>query len=120
MYLISSLQGLIQERPQSEALLAAHIRLLMQAGQPPAKVCKIAQKYTRKAPNSSRVWLARLLVEQELGTSTIGDVWAEARKQVQGSEEDMLRVWTWGLGRVVGDREAQKKVHEVSEPIWTI
>lgn len=101
MYLISSLQGLIQKQPRSEGLLSAHIRVLTQAGHPPAKLRTLAEKYTRKAPSSSRVWLARLAVENT------SDVWTEARKRVRGSEEEVVRVWTWG-----------GSVSEVSGPNW--
>lgn len=111
MYLISSLQGLIQKTRKPEPLLAVHIMLLMRTGAAPAKVRRTAEKYTTKAPSSQRVWLARLAVEKEHGPETVEKLWAEARKAVSGSDEEVQDVWTWGLDRE-GDREAQKRQHE--------
>lgn len=131
MYLISSLQALIQQAKTSPSLLSAHIRLLIGlAGADasvPAKAIRTARKYTSKAPASSQVWLARLEVEKAFGAggtegqASVGETWREARNSVAGGEEDVLKVWLWGLGdeeaKLVGDK---KMIHEVSTSHYLI
>ncbi|KAH6914193.1 U3 snoRNP protein [Coprinopsis sp. MPI-PUGE-AT-0042] len=98
-YLISSLKRLIQHEKASPSLLAAHIKLLQQTPSfPPAKVLRVAEKYTNKVPQSSRVWLARLAVEAKArGDAAALDVWREARTRVGSNQEDVMEVWLWGV-----------------------
>jgi U3 small nucleolar RNA-associated protein 6 len=88
--------------------MAGHIKALMAAsGEAPAKVIKTAARYTSQVPQSSRVWLARLAAEKAVGTGTgARDAWGEARKLARGSEEEMVRVWTWGV--------EEQRMHEAS------
>ncbi|KXN90172.1 U3 small nucleolar RNA-associated protein 6 [Leucoagaricus sp. SymC.cos] len=122
-YLILSLQGVIQQIQTSASLFSTHIRLLTSVARTdanvPAKVLRLGQKYTAKAPASSQVWLARLAAEKEFGTSgakgqaSVVETWRSARQYVAGKEEDVLNVWIWGLGdeeaKLVGDK---RKTHE--------
>lgn len=87
----------------------------------PVKVIKMAQKYTTKAPGSCQVWLARLEAEKKFrasgieGQRAVESVWREARKSVTGKEEDVLKVWIWGLGDEEGQTVVDKRrSHEVS------
>lgn len=90
-------------------------------GQDPGKVIKTARKYTTKARGSSQVWLARLEAEKTYcsrsgveGQRVVVSAWKEARESVTGKEEDVLKVWIWGLGdeeaKLVGDK---RRIHEV-------
>jgi U3 small nucleolar RNA-associated protein 6 len=106
LYLLSSIRSLISKREQSPSLLSSHIRLLMEFTSihpgGPAKVLRTARKYTIKAPKSAHVWLSRLVAEQHFATESEGRIgvdraWAEARRTVEGTMEDLERVWTWGL-----------------------
>ena len=99
-------------------MLAAHIKALMAAGGGPAKVLKTAARYTTQAPGSSRVWLARLAAEKAVGTETgARDAWAAARTLARGSEEEVVRVWMWGIDEERRSEE-KKRLHKVSGPIW--
>lgn len=114
-YLISSLKSLIQHAKASPSLLAAHIKLLLQTPSiPPAKVLRIAEKYTNKVPQSSRVWLARLVVEAtSRGDAAALGVWREARTRVGSQEEDVMEVWLWGVEHCgQGNVAARKRLHE--------
>lgn len=45
--------------------------------------------------------------------------WTEARSSVAGEEDDVLKVWIWGLGdeeaKLIGDK---RKIHEVRMNYW--
>jgi hypothetical protein len=89
----------------------------------PAKVLRLGEKYTAAVPESSQVWLARLAAEKAFlggganngkGQTNVVETWRSARQWVAGKEEEVLSVWTWGLGeeeaKLVGDK---RKTHEV-------
>jgi len=91
-------------------------------GNGPEKVINTARKYTSKVPNSSQVWLARLEAEKAFtraggseGRMSVESAWREARGSVAGREEDVLKVWIWGLGdeevELVGENKI--KTHKV-------
>jgi U3 small nucleolar RNA-associated protein 6 len=122
-YLVSSMRLLIsQEQAKvSPPLLSGHIRLLVQlfSTHPdgPAKILRTARKYTIKAPKSAHVWHERLVAERQFATKSEGrrDVdkaWAEARRSVEGSGEELEKIWTWGLFTedLVADRLSTYKV----------
>ncbi|KAG7090891.1 hypothetical protein E1B28_009970 [Marasmius oreades] len=113
LYLISSLQGLIQTQKKSPSLLSAHIRLLTEAAQrgtsDKEKVLLIAKRYTSRVPEAPSVWLARLTAVRDLGEA-VEEVWMEARGCVSVSQEETLTVWTWGLSSLPQQRKRQ--VHE--------
>lgn len=128
VYLISSLQALIQQCSEgSPSLLSAHIRLLMKLvdgdGSDPEKVIDTARKYTTKVPESSQVWLARLEVEKAFrasgseGRRSVESVWREARCSVTGKEEEVSKVWIWGLGDEEGELVGVDKIktHKVNK-----
>jgi len=86
------------------------------------QIVRFGERYSAKAPESSEVWLARLEAEKALwmddreGQSRVEEIWQLAREKVKGEEEDVLRVWMWGLG----DEQAQlvkdqRKMHEVKK-----
>ncbi|KAJ8077009.1 U3 snoRNP protein [Marasmius tenuissimus] len=115
LYLISSLQGLIRTQKKSPSLLSTHIKLLTVAVQQgvsdKGKVLNTAKKYTSRVPEAACVWLARLEAVQTLaGEEDTEDVWAEARRSVPVSHEDVSTVWTWGLASL--PQESKRKVHE--------
>lgn len=83
--------------------MSSHIRLLVQLcdthPENPAKILRTARKYTIKAPKSAQVWYERLVVEKQFGR-TIEEaekVWSEARGSIEGSEEEIEKIWRWGL-----------------------
>lgn len=84
----------------------------------PAKVLRTARKYTTKAPKSAHVWLARLVAEKRYadsgneGCEVVNKAWAEARGLAEGPEEDVGRVWSWGISSDDSVKDRQK-VHEV-------
>jgi len=65
----------------------------------PAKILRTARKYTIKAPKSAHVWYERLMAESRFseGRSVVDKAWAEARRVVEGSEDELEKIWTWGL-----------------------
>ncbi|KAF8629265.1 hypothetical protein AX17_005844 [Amanita inopinata Kibby_2008] len=121
LYLISSLRSLLQRAPTSPSLLSTHIRLLVRfgAGKSPAKVLRICQKYTNQAPQSSRVWLARLDAERQLRTrededrAILMEGWAKARSEVRGSEVELIPVWMWGIEDREESVEERVRRHEM-------
>jgi U3 small nucleolar RNA-associated protein 6 len=110
-YLVSSMRSLISQQERANAspsLLSGHIRLLVQFANThsddPAKVLGTARKYTIKAPKSAHVWHERLVAERQFGVKSEGRsgvdrAWAEARRVVGGSGEELEKIWTWGLFR---------------------
>jgi len=110
--LMASLTCLIQRTSPSPSLLSVHIKLLMHSSSgSPAKVLRIAGKYTRQIPTSPRVWLARLAVEKQLSDEPTEKCWAEARRSIVGTDEERLEIWTWGL-LTADSPPAKKKLHE--------
>ncbi|RDB24910.1 U3 small nucleolar RNA-associated protein 6 [Hypsizygus marmoreus] len=115
-YLVSSLRSQIQHKHAraSPALLSAHIRLMVQSlngdAAGPAKVLQMARRYTDKAPRSASVWLERLNAEKEFG-GDVDKAWAEARQAVEGSMDEVEKVWTWGLAGK-DSAEERLRVHE--------
>jgi hypothetical protein len=70
---------------------------------PPAKILRVARKYSEKAPHSAAVWLARLDVERAHAEQIEVDAaWAAARNAASGEDADVDAVWTWGLGSLGG------------------
>lgn len=71
------------------------------------------------------MWLARLEAEKVFGASSVEGqravamTWTEARSSVAGEEDDVLKVWIWGLGdeeaKLIGDK---RKIHEVRMNYW--
>ena len=115
---MSSLQGLIRTQKKSPSLLSTHIKLLTAGAQQgvsdKGKVLNTAKKYTSRVPEAACVWLARLEAVQTLtGKGDTEDVWAEARRSISVSHEDVSTVWTWGLASL--PQEPKRKVHEVCE-----
>jgi len=112
---MGSLTCLIQRTRPSPSLLSVHIKLLMHSpSRSPAKVLRIAGKYTRQVPTSPRVWLARLAVEKQLSDEPTEKCWAEARMSIVGTDEERLEIWTWGL--LTADSPlAKKKLYEVRD-----
>ncbi|KAF9268817.1 hypothetical protein L218DRAFT_954258 [Marasmius fiardii PR-910] len=114
LYLILSLQGLIQSQKKSPSLLSTHINLLTVAAQrgtsDKEKVLLIAKRYTTRVPEVACVWLARLAAVRELSDVAVEEVWAEARRCVSASQEETPTVWTWGLALLPQERKRQ--VHE--------
>lgn len=89
-------------------------------GSDPEKVINTARKYTSKVPGSSQVWLARLGAEKAFdgeGQRSVESAWREARNSVTGKEEDVLKVWIWGLGdeeaELVGDKIRNHEVKQI-------
>lgn len=83
----------------------------------PAKILNKARRYCSRAPQSARVWAARLVAEKEFATTSEGrnvldKVWAEARQAVEGSDAELEMVWTWGLF-LEDSAEQRLKIHEV-------
>lgn len=114
-YLIASLKRVIQQVTTSPSLLSAHIRLLHRLDNGvPAKLNRILEKYTSKAPQAAQVWLARLEAEKAGGSSVeVAGTWKKARKSVRGKEDGVLKVWMWGLGegKLIG--ENKRMMYEV-------
>jgi len=118
-YLIASLQGVIKRAPTSVSLFSTHIRVLtMGGGHDPSvrgEIVRLGERYSAKVPESSEVWLARLEAEKALGEgqARVEEVWQLAREKVKGEEEEVLRIWMWGLE----DEQAkdQRKMHEVKQ-----
>ncbi|KAJ3824206.1 U3 snoRNP protein [Lentinula raphanica] len=104
LYVLSSLQALIhRQKSTSPSLLSAHIKLVTEAAQrgtiEPAKALNTARKYTSRVPSSAVVWLARLTGMKGLneGFDAVGKIWHEARRSVSPKDENLMRVWTWGV-----------------------
>ncbi|KAJ3758844.1 U3 snoRNP protein [Lentinula raphanica] len=104
LYVLSSLQALIhRQKSTSPSLLSAHIKLVTEAAQrgtiEPAKAINTARKYTSRVPSSAVVWLARLTGMKGLneGFDAVGKIWHEARRSVSPKDENLMRVWTWGV-----------------------
>ncbi|KAI3597017.1 u3 small nucleolar rna-associated protein 6 [Moniliophthora roreri] len=117
LYLVSSLQVLTHSQKTSPSLLSTHIKLLTEGARRGVteqdKVLITAQRYTSRVPGSACVWLARLAAMKEFSGTNEGSiqrVWAEARRSVSGSREDVAAVWIWGL-EFLGD-ERKRNVHE--------
>ncbi|KAF8160946.1 U3 small nucleolar RNA-associated protein 6-domain-containing protein [Crassisporium funariophilum] len=111
-YLIASLERVIVYEKASPSLLCAHIKVLGESGVTgPAKVLRLGQKYTEVVPRSARVWVARLEAAARVGgVEGSEEIWAAARASAQGTETEMLAVWTWGLS--AGDVARRRRVHE--------
>jgi U3 small nucleolar RNA-associated protein 6 len=110
-YLIASLKGVINQVTISPSLLAAHIRLLVRLDKgTPAKLDRIVQKYTDLAPQAAQVWLARLDAEKGGGSSAevVAATWKGARECVRGEEEEVAKVWMWGV-----HGEKKREMYEV-------
>jgi hypothetical protein len=66
--------------------------------------------------------LARLNAEKEFGAggakgqATVVETWRLARRSVAGPEEEVMKVWLWGLGdeevKLIGEK---RKIHEVKD-----
>ncbi|KAF9467295.1 U3 small nucleolar RNA-associated protein 6-domain-containing protein [Collybia nuda] len=125
-YLILSLGSLIARSEHANAspsLLAVHLRLLITLAEAglvdPAKVVRTGRKYTTKAPKSAYVWLARLGAEKRFaatdkGRDVVDTIWGEARRSVlveESSEEELEKLWTWGLFPE-GSVTERLKIHE--------
>ena len=111
---------MIQQAQTSASLFSVHIRVLTELAKTdasvPAKVVRLGQKYSAKAPASAEVWLARLAAEKEFGAGEKGqgsvvEIWRSARQSVVGTEEEVLKVWLWGLDEEL--IEDKRKTHEV-------
>jgi U3 small nucleolar RNA-associated protein 6 len=111
-YLIASLKSVIQQVTISPSLLSAHIRLLVRLDKgAPAKLGRIIQKYTGQAPQAAQVWLARLDAEKAgASRAEVAATWKKARKSVCGKEEEVLKVWMWGVEE---SGEKKKTMYEV-------
>ncbi|KAI0633359.1 U3 small nucleolar RNA-associated protein 6-domain-containing protein [Trametes polyzona] len=109
-YLITSAHLLIQQLPSPipDALLAAHVRLLVRHHaslgsallppkvNSPEKILRVSRKYTTRAPSSATVWLARLEAEKHFAQpEDVQRAWQIARGQVEG--DGLEDVWLWGL-----------------------
>lgn len=67
-------------------------------------------------PTSAEVWLARLDAEKDLSKwEEVERAWSDARSSVEGSEEDVERVWLWGLDHYPSDRTDRLRTHEVRD-----
>lgn len=117
---MSSLQSFARQESASPSLCATHIRLLSSPSNPippsPVKVLKLARKYSSEIPDSVEVWLARLTAEKQYASrKEVEQAWADARDSVQGTSEDLERVWMWGLEQYVDDDEVEdmRRIHEV-------
>jgi U3 small nucleolar RNA-associated protein 6 len=102
-YLVSSMGSLISQEESSPSLLSGHLKLLKEFSDKtpggPAKWLRTARKYSIQAPKSAHVWYERLEAERQLseGRGVVDKVWAEARRSVEGSREELEKIWTWGL-----------------------
>ncbi|PCH43573.1 hypothetical protein WOLCODRAFT_50737, partial [Wolfiporia cocos MD-104 SS10] len=111
-YLITSLQLLARRTHGvgSPALLAATVTLLTShhdtlsahlppAANTPAKILRLARKYTGRedSKSSAAVWLARLEAEKRFATNKqdVEAAWDEARGAVAG--DGIEGIWVWGL-----------------------
>lgn len=76
-----------------------------------AKVLLRCRNYSTKAPKSAEVWLGRLAVERHLeaDAKTVERAWRQARISVEGTREEVEKVWLWG---VVGDRAERQRTLE--------
>ncbi|KAG6920097.1 hypothetical protein DXG01_010165 [Tephrocybe rancida] len=115
----AAIDGYMKHGEAPPSLLSAHIRLVTNSvgGETPAKVLRIARKYSKQARTSAPVWLARLEAENrfgEDGRSAVAAAWQEARGMVEGTKEEMEAVWTWGLSGTESVEE-RLKIHEVSD-----
>jgi U3 small nucleolar RNA-associated protein 6 len=121
LYLISSLQSLVQQESTSPSLCSVHIRLLISPSSPAVpnshKVLKFAQKYTSNIPKSAEVWLARLDAEKRFSSrEAVEQAWTEARKSVEGTADDLGPVWVWGLELYELDStDERRQIHKVSQ-----
>lgn len=119
LYLISSLRLLVSQQGASPSLYSSHIRLLISPSNPtepsPAKVLKLVRRYTSELPRSAEVWLARLAAEKHFATrEEIEHAWSNARNSVEGTPDEVERVWVWGLARYTRDEmEERLRIHEV-------
>ncbi|EIW63031.1 snoRNA-binding rRNA-processing protein UTP6 [Trametes versicolor FP-101664 SS1] len=110
-YLVTSLHLLIQQlsSPVPPALLAAHVRLLVQHHtslgpallppkvNTPEKILHVSRKYATRAASSAPMWLARLDAERHFAQpEDVARAWSDARKTVEG--DGLEDVWLWGLG----------------------
>lgn len=127
-YLIASLKGVIQQVTTSPSLLSAHIRLLVIFANGDknlgAKFGRLIEKYTEKVPQAAQVWLARLDAAR-VGASSAEDeralaaTWKKARNSVSGKEEDILKVWLWGLEEAKLFRDNKRIMYEVRTLVET-
>jgi U3 small nucleolar RNA-associated protein 6 len=119
LYLISSLRLLASQQGASPSLYSSHIRLLISPLNPtapsPAKVLKLARRYTSEIPRSADVWLVRLAAEKHFATrEEVEQAWSDARNSAEGTTDEVERVWVWGLTHYTGDEmEERLRVHEV-------
>lgn len=124
-YLLGSLQSVVQQKHArgSASLLATHIRLMLQLingdSMGPAKILETARRYSAKRPKCAHVWVARLEAEKQIGLLSEGrevvdKAWAEARRAVEGSQEEIEKVWLWGVFRESSGAE-RLKIHEVCQ-----
>ncbi|KIY65669.1 hypothetical protein CYLTODRAFT_400074 [Cylindrobasidium torrendii FP15055 ss-10] len=95
LYLVVYLERVIKKHQTSPSLLAAHVRCLGRREDGEVALKK-SRSYTSRVLDSSLLWLARLDVEKRCGGDT-SVAWAEARRSVSGSDEDVLAVWQWGV-----------------------
>ncbi|KAF8995433.1 U3 small nucleolar RNA-associated protein 6-domain-containing protein [Cyathus striatus] len=104
LYLITSLQSVIQRAKASPSLLSTHVRLSIDLGDNisavPAKLLKMARKYSERCPTSP-----------VKASGEVSKAWAQARKSIQGSERETLQIWTWGL-QDVEPAAGRVKLHE--------
>jgi hypothetical protein len=65
-----------------------------------------AQKYITRFPSSADLWVTYLTLMQEDKSSSSESVWIRARKEAQGSIDDLCIIWEWGVSRIAGGKRA--------------
>jgi hypothetical protein len=116
--LLGSLRTLAKRGASSSTtLLATHLRLALVTPGPAGdrKLLKTAREYTTEAPESARLWLARLDIEQAFGSEADVDrAWADARKHAKGDSAEIERLWLWGLNAAPARGQDEVQLLEVS------
>lgn len=113
------------------SLFTGHLRLLRSSRNPnplsPARLLKLARKYTSRCPKDVDLWLLRLDVELSLEGETEGadwrKAWDEAKRQFMkiGAGDASVNsrrdeIWLWGLQHQ-GDQLGGSDLLKICEPV---